>query len=38
MLNEKPGRIELFTHEGVLLPHVQDVPGEHTDLGARCCF
>ena len=32
-LTVKPNRIELFTSEGVMLPHVQDVPQEHTDLG-----
>ena len=37
------GRIELFTPQGVMLPHPQDVPQEHTDLGARpagtaCCM
>ena len=27
------GRIELFTPEGVMLPHTQDVPQEVQDLG-----
>ena len=36
-LNEKPGRIELFTPDGVMLPHLQDEPSEYTDLGAHQC-
>ena len=33
----KPGRIKVFTPDGVALPHMQDPVQEHTDLGKPCC-
>ena len=36
-ITEKPGRIKLFTPDGVALPHTQDPVQEHTDLGEPCC-
>ena len=37
MLKDKPYRIEVFTPEAVMLPHLQDEPSEYTDLGAPRC-